>query len=60
MNPVAKNINKVNRPSTHTDRSKEDRPIQEDLLEVAKAIAANRYSPLYAEDQEEACQLEKS
>ena len=54
MNPVAKNINKVNRPSTHTDKSKEDRPIQEDLLEVAKAITTNRYSPLYEEDQEEA------
>ena len=54
MNPVAKNINKVNRPSTHTDRSKEDYPIQEDLLEVAKAITTNRYSPLYEEDQEEA------
>jgi len=49
-NPVAKNINKVNRPSTHVDKSKEDKPLKEDLLEAAKLITVNRYGLIDTQD----------
>ena len=57
-NPVAKNIHKVNRPSTHLDKIKERLPLKEDLVEAAKTITANRYGMSYDQDEEKKTQQE--